>query len=94
MGPSTLWHAWKARCQKVFQGKTTPPAETIMVIWVELVFTLQSQNDNIKGDTDAALVRRMSFHKVWFAGPFYRKKENIMIWDYKPPRSLFPPPIL
>ena len=35
-----LWFVWRARCRRVFEGRSVPPAETLRDFWLELIHTL------------------------------------------------------
>ena len=93
LSSTTMWFIWKARCKKVFKGSKTPPAKTVSTIWVELVLTLRSQFESIIGDSDVAEQRRLHFHKTWTPAPFYFQRGSAIIWNYHPPKWIFPPPI-
>ena len=52
VSPITLWILWKQRCRRVFSNQTTHPIMLMQEIWSEVVATLKSQYDGLKGDSD------------------------------------------
>ena len=67
----TLWVIWKCRCVKVFTGKAIPPAEGVKEIWSAIIHSLKGQYNSIKGDSDTAVRRRLSFLQSWASTPFF-----------------------
>ena len=67
----TLWHIWKARCQRLFGNIVVPPREVIRSTWQEMVITLKAKYDEIKGDRNLVVVRSLAFHKIWNNMGFY-----------------------
>ena len=67
----SLWHIWKARCQRLFGNIVVPPGEVIRSTWQEMVITLKAKYDEIKGDRNLVVVRRLAFHKLWNNMGFY-----------------------
>ena len=47
--PITLWILWKQRCRWVFPNETANPIILMQEIWSEVVATLKSQYDGLKG---------------------------------------------
>ena len=39
----SLWHIWKARCQRLFGNIVVPPGEVIRSTWQEMVITLRAK---------------------------------------------------
>ena len=66
-----LWAIWKARCIKVFQGVAESPAETIKVIWPELLHTLRGQWNSMQGNSGG--MKNMQIH----FGKYVRLLESI-----------------
>jgi hypothetical protein len=60
----TLKYIWKAKCNKIFENRSEPLAETIKGIWGELICTIKAYLDSIKGDTDKAMKQHYDFHVV------------------------------
>jgi hypothetical protein len=85
-----LWAIWKARCIKVFQGVAEAPAETIKVIWSELLHTLRGQWDSMQGTSARLINIRSCFRKVWDTIGFY-SIHNGLKWNYVTPSYLFYP---
>ncbi|KAH7438894.1 hypothetical protein KP509_04G035600 [Ceratopteris richardii] len=88
----TMWTIWKNRCTKAFEGKETPPVEAINTIWLDMVYTLWDQLEEIKGDSTTTILQRMEFHRIWRNGPFYELSTMTPKWNYLPQLYLFPPP--
>ena len=57
----TMWQIWKARCQKVFQDVTIPPAEIVAAIWEDIIHTLKGQYGAIKGGLETTEHCRLKF---------------------------------
>ena len=36
-----MWFVWRARCRRIFEGRSVPPAETLRDFWLELIHTLR-----------------------------------------------------
>ena len=43
----TVWQVWVSRCKETFSGKRTPPAESLMMIWFNLISTLRGEFQNL-----------------------------------------------
>ena len=89
----TVWHIWKARCARVIGQLVIPAAQVVQNIWQEMVTTLRARYDNIKGNLDSIVRKRMVFHAIWKQKPFYELCGYGPKWLYNPPKWLFPPPI-
>ena len=51
VNPITLWILWKQQCKRVFSNQTAHPLMLLQALWSEVVATLKSQYDGIKGDS-------------------------------------------
>ena len=52
VSPITLWILWKKWCKRVFSNQTAHPTRLLQEIWSEIVATLKSQYDGLKGGSD------------------------------------------
>ena len=52
VSPITLWILWKQQCRQVFSNQTAHPTKLMQEIWSEIVATLKSQYDGLKGVSD------------------------------------------
>ena len=50
----TLWQVWVSRCKESFTKKLTPSTESLMMIWFNLISTLQGEFDNLQGLSDVS----------------------------------------
>jgi hypothetical protein len=84
---STMWVIWKSRCAKIFDNKSTPPVDAVKEIWSIIIHTL-------KGHFDSLLDRsaRNEFYNHWYHSRLFEFHNNVVIWNFTPPRWLFPPP--
>ena len=56
---TTMWFIWSARFSKVFGNTTIHPMESARNVWMEMVHTLKGRYEDIKGETNAAMLQRM-----------------------------------
>ena len=84
---STMWVIWKSRCAKVFDNKSTPPAEAIKEIWSVIIHTVKGRYDNITDHSN-----RDMFCKQCYQSQLFVWQNSALIWNYSPPRWLFSPP--
>ena len=90
---TTMWFIWTARCSKVFGNTTIHPVESTRNVWMEMVHTLKGQYEDIKGETDVAVLQRLEFIVYWKKTPFLTIQNSRPKWCLAPPVWLFPPPI-
>ena len=90
---TTMWFIWTARCSKVFGNTTIHPVESTRNVWMEMVHTLKGQYEDIKGETDVAVLQRLEFSVYWKKTPFLTIQNSRPKWCLAPPVWLFPPPI-
>ena len=93
LSTTTMWFLWTARCSKAFDNITVHPVEIVRNVWMQMVHTLRGQYDDIKGETDAAVLQRLQFTSYWKKGPFFTLENTKPRWCLTPPLWLFPPPI-
>ena len=86
------WFIWKRRCRYAFEELKTPPTETLMDLWVELLHSLKGQFEEIKGELDYSMKRREAFFKCWDNFHLYSRNGRVIRW--KSPRWLFAPSIM
>ena len=94
----STWHVSKARSSWLFQGMIYRPSQIIQTIWNELMFTVKARYDNIKGSSDAVMMKRLAFHEQWSGMKFYSRVRNTssqknIQWNMSPPKWLFPSPL-
>ena len=58
----TIWHIWKARCQRLFDNIIFQPIKVVLSIWQEMVATLRARYGGITGDSNSTILRRLAFH--------------------------------
>ena len=85
----SMWHIWKARCSRLFDGKIVPPAQVVRPIWHEMVLTLKSRYDNIQGTLDAMIAMKSAFHKQWKGMYFFTGTYLSMEWNFTPLLGFF-----
>ena len=90
---TTMWFIWTARCSKVFGNITIHPVESVRNVWMQMVHTLKGRYDEIKGETDDAVLQRLEFIAHWKKAPFLTVPNTRPMWCLAPPIWLFPPPI-
>ena len=56
VSPITLWILWKQRCRRVFSNQSAHPTMLLQEIWSEIVATLKSQYDGLKGGSETPMV--------------------------------------
>ena len=56
---TTMWFIWIARCSKVFGNTIVHPVESVRNVWMEMVHTLKGRYEDIKGETNVAMLQRM-----------------------------------
>ena len=56
-----LWFVWRARCRRIFEGRTVSPVETLWDFRVQLVHSLMGQLERLQGDSDSMTRRREAF---------------------------------
>ena len=78
---STMWVIWKSKYAKVFDNKSTPPAEAIKEIWSVIIHTVKGRYDNIFYHS-----KRDMFCKQWYQFQLFVMQNNALIWNYSPPR--------
>ena len=61
VSPITLWILWKRQCRRVFFNQTVHPVMLMQEIWSEVVATLKSQYDGLKGGSDGVERQRLAF---------------------------------
>ena len=66
VSPITLWILWKQWCRRVFSNATRLMQE----IWSEIVATLKSQYDGLKGGSYGVERQRITFIQQWSSSPF------------------------
>ena len=50
----TTWRVWVSKCNETFSCKRTPPAESLMMIWFNLISTLRGEFERLQGPSDAS----------------------------------------
>ena len=89
----TVWQVWVSRCKETFTGKRTPPIESLMMLWFNLISTLQGEFESLRGPSDAseeASSRPFPSEMERFSDG-YRWWMAMQSGFIKPPRWLFPP---
>ena len=79
----TLWILWKQRCRRVFSNQTAHPTRLMQEIWSEIVATLKSQYDGLKGDSDGVERQRIAFIQQWSSSPFLELVGIHIRWNYR-----------
>ena len=75
-----MWFVWRARCRRIFEGRTVPAAETVRDFWVELIHTLCGQYEQLQGDSESRQGRRRAFLQRWGTGPFFFWRAGSVLW--------------
>ena len=87
----TVWQVWVSRCKELFTEKRTPSAESLIMIWFNLISTLQGKFDSLQGPSDTSEEARYRFLLKWRGSPMLHMVDDNAKWIYQPPRWLFPP---
>ena len=88
VSPITLWILWKQRCRRVFSNQTAHPTRLMQEIWSEIVATLKSQYDGLKGDSDGVERQRIAFIQQWSSSPFLELVGIHIRWNYRVPSGI------
>ena len=86
----TAWQVWVSKCKETFSGKRTPSAESLMMIWFNLISTLRGEFERHQGPSDASEEVRAHFLLKWRGSPMPRMVDGTIKWIYQSPRWLFP----
>ena len=79
---------WKQRCRRVFSNQTAHPTRLMQEIWSEIVPTLKSQYDGLKGDSDGVERQRIAFIQQWSSSPFLESVGIHIRWNYRVPSGI------
>ena len=91
---TTMWFIWIVRCSKVFDSTIVHPVESVRNVSMQMVHTLKGQYDEIKGETDDAVLQHLEFIAYWKKCPFLTLQNARPMWCLAPSvHWLFPPPI-
>ena len=85
VSPITLWILWKQRCRQVFSNQTAHPTRLLQEIWSEIVATLKSQYDGLKGGSNGVERQRIAFIQQWLSSPFLESVGIHIRWNYRVP---------
>ena len=88
VNPITLWILWKRRCRRVFSNQTAHPIMLMQEIWSEVVATLKSQYDGLKGGSDGVERQRLAFIQQWSSSPFLESVGIHIRWNYRVPTCI------
>ena len=88
-----IWQVWVSRCKETFSGKRTPPVESLMMIWFNLISTLRGEFERLQGPSDASEEARPHFLLKWSGSSMLQMVDGKAKWNYQPPRWLFPPSV-
>ena len=91
MAGLTVWQVWVSRCNETFTFKRTPLAESLMMIWFNLISTLQGEFESLQVPQDASEEARARFLLKWRGSPMLQMVDGKAKWIYQQPRWLFPP---
>ena len=84
-----VWQVWVSRCKETFTGKWTPLVESSMMIWFNLISTLQWVFETLQGPLDASEKARGRFLLKWRGCLMLQMVDDNAKWNYQPPRWLF-----
>ena len=70
--------------------KRTSSAESLMMIWFNLISTLQGEFDSLQGPSNASEEGRCHFFLKWRGSSMLQMMDGNVKGIYQPPRWLFP----
>ena len=74
-----MWFIWIVRCSKVFGNTIVHPVESVRNVWMQMVHTLKGRYDEIKGETNVAVLQRLEFIAYWKKAPFLKCKTHVVL---------------
>ena len=77
---TTMWFIWIVRCSKVFGNTIVHPVESVQNVWMQMVHTLKRWYEEIKCETDVAMLHHLEFIVYWKNAQNARPK-----WCLAPP---------
>ena len=83
VNPITLWILWKQRCSKVFSNQIVHQTILLQEIWSEVVVTLKSKYDGLRGGFDGVERQRLAFIIQWSSSPFLESMGLHIRWNYR-----------
>ena len=97
---STVWatislvilrNIWIDRCKNVFRQIKQNHVHCVKEIWSMLISILKGQYDSFTGNEDTIFLKQQSFKSKWKDLFVSVERNDKMVWQYVPPRWLFPP---
>ena len=85
VSPINLWILGKQRCRRVFSNQTAHLIMLMQDIWSQVVATLKSQYDGLKGRSDGVERQRIAFIQQWSCSPFLELVGIHRRWKYRAP---------
>ena len=89
----TLWGLWRSRCKLTFQDVHEPTASVIKARWNDLVHTLKGEWSSIQGTSKRCRKQQSMFRWTCDIIHVYECSQGGLVWNYRTPTFLFPPPI-
>ena len=84
---NSLWCRWKAWFTHILSQLSSSSADTLALIWQELIHTLKARWDASTGSSRAAEERWEHFVRTWGQTPiFYSLLDSQPQWRYSPPQ--------
>ena len=83
-----MWHIWKARCVKAFEGNHVPELEVVKDIWMQCIYILRGQYDDSHGSSDEDFMQSLALQAEWKDNALYIMHNVKLRWKYTTPRSL------
>ena len=80
-----MWFIWTVRCSKVFGNTIVHLVESVQYVWMQMVHTLKGRYEEIKGETNVAVLQCLKFIAYWKNASFLTLQNSRPRWCLAPP---------